>query len=196
MIVAIDNTFLTLFLNPSAIPRPNPATNTPVSHARERIESLIDTIQKMKGTLIVPTPCLAEVLCISELSERVISELARYECIEIAAFDVRASVEFSRVIKAAKQDGDKRSGVIGEWQHLRIDRQIVSIAKSRGATFFYTDDDKQARFAEMAGLSVKHSWDLNLTDARAQGELAGENVWPIIRREKTSTSTSSTPPAS
>jgi predicted nucleic acid-binding protein len=185
VIAAVDSTFLTLLLNEQATPRPNPATGIPVQYPRERIESLIDEIAAKNGTLIVPTPALAEVLCILDAPEDYVNELQNRACIRVAAFDTRAAITFSRLIRAAKAQGDKRSGVAGPWQNLKMDRQIVSIAKTNGATIFYSDDDNQAAFASLAGLEIRHSWDLTLSPGRAQRHLAGDDeAWP--RRRKSS----------
>jgi hypothetical protein len=47
----------------------------------------------------------------------------------------------------------------------------VSIAKVNGASIFYTDDSAQASFAIEAGLSVKHTWDLDLPPEYAQRDI-------------------------
>lgn len=39
MIVAFDNTFLSLVLHPGAKPRPNPSTGKPVEFCKERVEA-------------------------------------------------------------------------------------------------------------------------------------------------------------
>lgn len=118
MIAAIDNTFLTLLLNPKAAPRPNPETGQPASFCRERIEALIDRLSQDNGILLVPAPALAEALCAADAIEAYITELQQYEAIEIAAFDGRAACELGRVIRSSIKAGDKRSGQTGAWQHF------------------------------------------------------------------------------
>ncbi len=196
MISAVDNTFLTLLLNQTATPRANPATGKPIDYHRERIESLIDEIDDAKGTLIVPSPALAEVLCVLDPPDDYIVQLQSYSCIRIVGFDVRSAITFARDIRAAISNGDKRSGVIGAWQHVKMDRQIVAIAKAHGATTLYSDDDKQTRFAHLVGLAVKHSWELTLSPERAQAHLAKDpNAWPK-QTKPTSRDASRKPPAS
>ncbi|WP_124253716.1 type II toxin-antitoxin system VapC family toxin [Cereibacter sphaeroides] len=178
MIAAIDNTFFTLMVNPSALARPNPNTGLPTPHVRERIESLIDDLSKSGSQLLVPTPALAETLCISGSADRLLEQLSGYSCIETVGFDKRAAFEFSEIIRSAKNNGDKRCGVAGKWQYLKIDYQIVAIAKVNGATVFYSDDDGQSRFAELAGMQVVHTWNLPLSPARAQILIEGAAEWP------------------
>jgi hypothetical protein len=39
-----------------------------------------------------------------------------------------------------------------------------------GADVFYTDDGNQSAFAEKLGMTVKHTWDLDLPPKYAQGD--------------------------
>ena len=180
MIAAIDNTYLTLLLNPNAAPRPSPITGEPIPHYRQRIEALIDDISKSKGTLYIPAPALAEALCVSAAIEQSFEALQSFACIEIAPFSGRAAYELGRIIRTAKGDGDKRSGQSGDWQHVKMDRAIVAIAASLSVDVFYSDDDRQTNFARMAGLTVRSTWDLALPSEYAQGHLSDteEKAWP------------------
>ncbi len=189
MIAALDNTFLTLLLNPRAAPRPNPSTGQPVSHCRQRIEALVDDLSKQNGTLLVPTPALAETLCASSAIEAYFDQLQQFSAIEVASFDARAAYELGRVIREAKESGDKRSGQVGPWQHVKMDRAIVAIAISRSADVFYSDDDRQVAFAKLAGLNVKSTWDLDLPTKYAQQHLSeqAQAPWPTQRSPAKST---------
>ncbi|MBO9419732.1 hypothetical protein J7481_09530 [Labrenzia sp. R4_2] len=171
MIAAIDNTFLTLLLNPAAKPRTNPATKIPATHCKERIEGLVDTIDKRGGRLLVPAPCLAEVLASDEATDAYITDLQSYGVIEIADFNARAAYELGHIIRNANFAGDKRSGEKGNWQHIKMDRQIVAIAKVHNVDTFYTDDQRQRNFAEAAGLKVLSTWDLDLPSKFAQMDM-------------------------
>ncbi|MFT6658124.1 MAG: putative nucleic acid-binding protein [Maritalea sp.] len=64
--------------------------------------------------------------------------------------------------------GDKKSGSQAGWTQVKFDRQIAIIAKVNGASVFYTDDMKQTEFAEMLGMKVIHTWDLDLPAKHAQ----------------------------
>jgi len=184
VIAAIDNTFLTLLLNPGAAPRPNPATGQPVSHCRQRIEALVDDLSRRNGTLLVPAPSLAEALCASNAIEAYFNDLQQYSAIEVAPFDARAAYELVRIIRAASANGDKRSGQAGHWQHVKMDRAIVAVAVSRSATVFYSDNRRQIAFANLAGLVVKSTWDLDLPPEYAQQDLSEQSAtpWPQERK--------------
>lgn len=180
MIAALDNTFLTLLLNPTATPRPNPQTGEAVTHCRHRIEGLIDRLSSDGSSILIPAPCLAEALTRSEAAESYFEALQSYSIIEIAEFNARAAFELARMIRSAIGEGDKRSAQEGNWQEIKMDRLIVGVAVAHGATTFYTDDSRQSRFASMAGLKVTHTWDLPLPDDRAQQSLMDgvEDQWP------------------
>jgi hypothetical protein len=183
VIAAVDNTFLTVLLNPNAAARPNPATGEPTPHCRQRIQALVDDLSRKQATLLVPAPSLAEALCGSEAIEAYYDSLQQYASIEIAAFDGKAAYEFDRIIRRAIADGDKRSGQTGAWQHVKMDRTIVAIAVSRSATMFYSDDSGQLKFATDAGLTVKSTWDLDLPPEYAQTDLSEIGAtWPTQKK--------------
>ena len=56
--------------------------------------------------------------------------------------------------------GNKRSGAVGPWQKVKVDRQIVAVAKVHGVDELYTDDDGVRRLAESDGIRVKGVADL------------------------------------
>jgi predicted nucleic acid-binding protein len=167
VIVAFDNTFLTLALNPSVTPRPNPATGQPVSHCRERIEALIDSFGP-KDKVLIPTPVLAEVLCVAEDCDQILTVTRNVACFDVVPFDARSAYELAQMTRAAIAAGDKKDGEIEPWQLIKLDRQIVAIAKAHGAKVLYSDDIPQSNFAIRAGLEVRHTWNLELPDTHAQ----------------------------
>lgn len=169
MIVAFDNTFLTLVLNPASPSRANPATGLPTPHCRQRIEALIDSLSGASANqVVIPTPALAETLVVSEDVDKIIATLRSYTAVEIAPFDSRSALELAIMTREAIKAGDKRSGSNLDWQLIKLDRQIVAIARAHGASVLYTDDGAQTTFAERCGLVVKHTWDLELPAAYAQ----------------------------
>jgi hypothetical protein len=83
VIAALDNTFLTVLLNPNAAPRPNPVTGVPVEHCRQRIEALVDDLSRKGATLLVPAPALAEALCATEAIEAYFEALQQFSAIDL-----------------------------------------------------------------------------------------------------------------
>lgn len=171
MIVAFDNTFLTLVLNPASRPRFDPATGAPVEFCRERIEAMIDRHSNRGDRVLIPSPCLAELLTAVPDISLVIAEIQASSALEIVSFDARCAIELARATQAAIRSGDKKGGVGAGWQEVKFDRQIVVIAKVNGAEILYTDGENQGIFAEQLGLEVKHTWQLELPEQYRQGKL-------------------------
>ncbi len=169
MIVALDNTVLSLVFHPSAKPSANPATGKPIEHCALRVQALIDQHSTRNDTVIIPTPCLSELLVVVPDFAKVISEIKRSAAFEVAAFDVRASIDLAEEVRKSIAAGGKKSGVEAGWNEIKFDRQIAMIAKVYGADILYTDDSNQTIFAEKIGLKVTHTWDLDLPPKYAQG---------------------------
>lgn len=56
----------------------------------------------------------------------------------------------------------KKSGLIGKWQTIKVDRQIVAIAKVRNAERIYTTDGDVAALAKESGIAAVGPTDLPL----------------------------------
>lgn len=168
MIVAFDNTFLSLVLNPNSKPKPNPVTGQPIEHCKERVEALVDSLSKRGDTVIIPTPCFSEMLCAVPDLERATEELNRSTAFDLAPFDERCAVDLAEIVRKAIATGDKRGGVKAPWNEVKFDRQIAVTAKVNGAEILYSDDGNQTAFARQIGLIVKHTWDLELPPEYAQ----------------------------
>jgi hypothetical protein len=71
----------------------------------------------------------------------------------------------------ALRAGDKKDGSIAPWQKVKIDRQIIAIARVRGVERIYSDDAGVASFAAKVGLPVVQTWTMPLPPENAQGNL-------------------------
>lgn len=176
MVIALDNTFLSLVLRPGSRPRPCPKTGKPVEHCEQRVEALIDTHSESGDTVLIPAPCLAELLVAVPDVSKVVHQIEQSPVFEPASFDTRCAIELAVVTRAAVDSGDKKSGIDADWQKIKLDRQIAVIAKVGKAQIFYTDDDDQTAFAEHLGLQVKHTWDLPLPHSYSQRKLGLQNT--------------------
>ena len=161
MIVTFDNNFLCLLLHPGAEVPNNPETNGPVSQPKERIEYLVEQLRVQSARILLPTPVLAEFLTFA--SSDYLADINKSSHFEIASFDQRAAIEAAaelrRVLAAGK---DKKSGVAGSWQKVKVDRQIVAIARVAGAGRIYTTDSGVATLARESGIIPVHVADLPL----------------------------------
>ncbi|MEE9375737.1 MAG: hypothetical protein V3V04_05325 [Rhizobiaceae bacterium] len=173
MIAAFDNTFLTLVLNPNSNIPIDPSTGVALTHCYQRIDALIDAHSVRQDSIIIPSPCLSEMLCSVPDLEVAVGEIRRSTAMEIYPFDSRCAIDLAEVVRQAIASGDKKSGVDAGWQEIKFDRQIAVIAKTNGAQVFYTDDKNQTEFSKQLGMSVKHTWELDIPPSHAQVNMEG-----------------------
>lgn len=164
MIIAVDSSALILLVNPAANPPDDPETGQPVVHARERVEMFLAGLS-VTDTLVIPTPVLAEVLVGAEdggpgLLEA-ISGMAR---VKVRPFGERAAVETAMMTREAIAVGDKRLGSQAAWQKVKVDRQVVAVARVENATRIYADDHNLIEFARRLGMDVVSTWELPIPE--------------------------------
>lgn len=166
MILVVDSSALALIINPDADPPHDPATGFPLTRVRNRVELLLSGMEA-RDTIIVPTPVLAEILVKAEDgAPDVLNGLLGSAKIRLVAFDVRAAVETAIMTREALATGDKRGGSTQPWQKVKVDRQIVAIARAYGASRIYADDLGLVAFAKMLGIDVVSSWNLPLPEVQ------------------------------
>lgn len=164
--IAVESTTFALIVNPDAKPPVDPATGRPLTQARERVEHLIATLEREENPILVPTPVLAEVLVkAGDQGPMIVERIRRSARFKIADFDLRAAVELAAMTREALASGDKSSGSSAAWQKVKLDRQIIAIARSNGCDTIYSDDAGVAKFADAVGLEVKRTWELPLPPA-------------------------------
>jgi hypothetical protein len=136
--VVFDADFLILLLQPDQ-QLTNPTTKEPLTRVPDRFNELLKSLQKRREKIIVPTPALSEVLVlVSDRANDYLMEIINTYGFEIASFDTRAAIEAAIAAAAAKQRGDKKGGSKETWAKIKFDRQIVAIAKVKGATAIYS----------------------------------------------------------
>jgi predicted nucleic acid-binding protein len=158
--VAIDNTILALLLHPGARPPNDPNTGQPLVKARERIEQLINDLDAEDERMIIPTPVLCELLILADREGPLyLEKIQKARTLLVGPFDERAAVELAAMELAVRAKGRKRTGD-APYQKVKLDRQIVAIAKVNEARTIYSDDQDLGRFAKSVGLKVVCTWDL------------------------------------
>ena len=164
MTAAFDASVLIYVFDEGAKPPLDPSTGKPVTRCKNRVDYLIDTLQRDSQTIVVPTPALAEVLVYAQegAPERLrIMNASKH--FRVTPFDERAAVEFAAV--QAARGASKKAGV--SRSKVKFDDQIVAIAAVAGATIIYSDDPDIKRLA--AGrMEVKGIADLPLPPENAQ----------------------------
>jgi hypothetical protein len=132
--VVFDTSTLLLALDPNTRPPIDPGTNKPVDQCKARVELLLANLQKAKTPILIPTPVLAEFLVkAGPEKHQMIDRFTNSRNFEIGPFDVKAAVELAELLgdpDLLKKPRDEKTTKA----KLKFDRQIVAIAKTRGAT--------------------------------------------------------------
>lgn len=170
--VLLDATAFSLLVNTDAKCPNDPATGLPISDASARFNFLRGQIEKSGNTILIPTPALAEVLVsIGDAAPAVIDLLNRSARFRIADFDQRAAVELAAMTRDALRAGDKKQGSPEPWQKVKIDRQIIAIARINQVEKIYSDDQGIKHFAELLGMQVVQTREMPLPPEESQKNL-------------------------
>lgn len=165
MTVSIDAGVLGLLLHPSAKIPNDPATGKPIEQARERIEQLIDDLDEAKERIIVSTIALSEFLVVAaEDGPQYLSDLALLAHVRVEPFDQLAAIELAALELLARQSGKKRHPLPDgrPWQKVKVDRQIVALARRHQCKAIYSDDGDLRSLAEDQGIKAIATWELDL----------------------------------
>ena len=159
--VAVDMGFLILLFGERGSP-----------DDRARVDYLVSTLEKSGRNIIIPSPALAEYLVGARKATSQIAEMLwRRNVFRVCAFDERAAIECSILMRGARDAGDKRRGSAKDWQVVKFDYQIVAIARVNNARTLYSNDGPLRSFAASAGLQALSLADLQLPPEAAQGVL-------------------------
>lgn len=153
-----------------------------------RLNQLLEDLAKARGRLIIPTPCLAEFLVgVDGSGMDWLAGLERRQSIVVASFDKRAAFECSLLDQAAIASGDKRGGRTDHWQKVKIDRQVVAIARVNNSTELISQDKGLTKTATQAGLRSRRIEDLTLPEHAKQHKLdlqIAADALALVRRKK------------
>ena len=158
---AIDSDILSLLINPHAKTPINPNTGEPVDRPAERVELLKETLDERNIKLLIPSPVLGEILVLAkESGPSYLSDFESSPVFRIGNFDTRAAVEAAAMQLDAIKQGDKKGGSKSDWQRVKVDRQIVAIAKANNVDILYTNDDGLKRLTNTSGIKTVSLWEL------------------------------------
>ena len=152
--VVFDATMLLLVLRPNS-GHPLDSGGQPIAQVPERIAHLVQSLEKTRTRIIVPTPALSEVLVrAGNAGPQIVETLSRSSVFKIVPFDSLAAIEAAVMTRAAIEAGDKRSGSEAVWAKIKFDRQIVAIAKVARASAIYSDDGDVRNLATAEDIAV------------------------------------------
>lgn len=149
---------------------------------RARLDGLIKDLVEAKTYVGIPTPALAEFLVDAEQATAdIYTTLRRRNAIRVLPFDERAAMEAAIIARAVRQQGRKPRGQKSA-QQVKVDRQIVAIAKAAGADALYSDDDALRREAQSFGVPAYSVNEIPLPAAARQRPLAFTSPEPTEPR--------------
>ena len=165
--VAIDATTLSIMLNPKS--------RILVDLGRERINGFIARAEKERRKLIIPTPATAELLtAIGPTSADYIRVINRKAVFEVRSFDEVAAMELAFLNRDIFASLDKKNR-LEPWQKIKVDRQIIAIAKVADCEQILTEDDALANRARLCHIEPLKLENLPIPEAAKQGEFQLED---------------------
>lgn len=169
--VLFDAAILSIAIDPKARVPSDFRTGQPIPQARERVDSLIDSLERDSEAIVIPTPALAEALTtLAEKAIELTEQLERRTSFRIKPFGKREAIEIAMRTRAAILAGDKREGVTDPWQKVKYDRQIVAIAKTENVSAIYSTDRGIHEHAKLWAIPVLHLADVPLRPSNAVQE--------------------------
>jgi rRNA-processing protein FCF1 len=136
------------------------------------MDHLLEVSTKEKQKLIIPTPVIAEYLVrADEAGLEWLETLEKRSAVEVVPFDRMAAFETAQMDRAALGAGDKKEGSQEPWQKIKIDRQIIGVAKAIGCRACITSDEGLRQTARRVGIQVYAVSDLELPFSVRQGQL-------------------------
>lgn len=166
MNVVLDNNALVYLLNPKARPE-----------IKARLNGLLKDVEDSRGQVLIPTPVLTEYLSHAPeqaLRQNLMAAFRSSRWVSVVPYDEVASNECAEMHIRAKAEGDKRVPLAPAvaWQSVKIDRQIVAIAKVRKASIV-TGDDDVLKVAAWAGIRAVRAQELPVPESERQLTIAG-----------------------
>lgn len=113
-------------------------------HIQDRLKGLLQDVERTRGQVVIPTLVVAEYLVnAGAAGKALLASLLNNRYVLVASFDHMAAEECAAMQIAANGTGNKRHplGRDVAWQKVKVDRQVVAIAKSRGASIVADDGD-------------------------------------------------------
>jgi len=154
--IVLDTTALSLLFVENSTAR-SVTTGKPIKHARDRLEFLVERISREEDVILIPTPCLAEILVRTppDKIDELLKRLKTSPWFRVEAFDAAAAVELGIRTSRAIATRDKWEGLRADHTKIKFDRQIVSIAIVNGATEIVSDDSDVWAICERWNIPIR-----------------------------------------
>lgn len=120
----------------------------------------------------IPAPVFAEFLVrADDATTEMLAVFEKKQAIRILPFDKKAAHECALLDRVALASGNKKHGAKDAWQKVKIDRQIIAIARVHSAQLILTTDADLTALAHRVGLSVQSIGELPIPDDAKQQAL-------------------------
>jgi predicted nucleic acid-binding protein len=160
-VIAVDANFLIALDHPK----------TPADDAA-RIKDFLERVDRNRAQIVVPMPAFAEYLVRADAATSLAMQTFEKKAfVRLAPFDRVAAVECANIDRTALKSSDKKNGVKDAWQKVKIDRQIIAIAKANGAKMMISGDAGLRTHAGRNGIDSLRIQDIPLPEAAKQRAL-------------------------
>jgi len=137
-----------------------------------RVARLNHLFENRATVLIVPTPALAEFLVGADSAGQAwLAMVEKKRAFQVAGFDRRSASECADLDKIALAGKDKKQGSKAAWQKVKVDRQILAIARVNRADLLITEDSDLLKLASACKMPISKIEDLELPDSARQHNL-------------------------
>lgn len=132
----------------------NPENGLEILDPLRRVEALIDMIENSGGTIIIPTPVLAEYLVGIDKKDHQthLNMIQQQSCFEIVSLDEIAAIECAQMPSLKELKLMMKSDTANM---VKFDRQIISIAKALNVDEVWTHDKGVYNLCKKMGIVVK-----------------------------------------
>lgn len=122
--------------------------------------------------VIVATPALSEFLVrAGDAGQAWLAMVEKKRAFQVASFDRRAATECADLDRVALDSKDKRQGSKDVWQKVKVDRQILAIARVNRADKLITADFGLSKLCVACKITNMQIEDLDLPDSARQHSL-------------------------
>jgi hypothetical protein len=158
--VVFDTSCILLTLDPKTRPPIDPKTGVALTNYKKRVDFLIQRLGNAKEEIVIPTPVLSEFLVgAGQNRHEYIEKFISSRHFTIAEFDMLAAIELA-LLNDPDLNSQKRLNDTLTKAKIRFDRQVISIAKVRGAKTIYAGDGPLADCARDNGIQAIMTWEL------------------------------------
>ena len=137
-----------------------------------RLLGLLETAKTAGLTIGIPAPVFAEFLVrADEATADMLDAFERKQNIKVLPFDKRAAHECAILDRVALASGQKKGSSRDAWQKVKIDRQILAIARVHAAVEIISSDANLLSSARRVGIRGRSVADLPIRKIDKQGSL-------------------------